>query len=533
MARDTVTTSRFVASVARHLRDRGGDVFCHFLSGAAPRAITWADLGARIGGFAAAYRARGLAPGSVVAILLRHDPALHASYLAAMMSGLAPTFLPCPSPRQDPAIYWDALRASLAHLDCGAFVMARATLAEMRAAGLDLDGRRAILLDEVAAAGDLPPGNIDESALALLQHSSGTTGRRKAVALSHRALAAQLDAYGRALAVARDDRIVSWLPLYHDMGLIACFLLPAYVGVPFVQLDPFQWVARPATFLDAIATYRGTLAWLPNFAFAHLADAARAPPRDLSSMRAFIDCSEPCRPETLARFAARFADWGVRPEMLQACYAMAETVFAVTQTPLGMAPRARDGLLDLGRPIDGVAISIRDGDGRPVPDGAFGEIALRGDFLLDGYFRDPARTAERLRGGWFYTRDRGRMIDGALQVAGRLDDVLIVNGRKCHAHDIEAAIDALGLTKPGRCAAFTQADERGGGNVLILVAERRAGRADGDVAACVAERVRAVFDIQPRDVRLVPSGWIVKTTSGKVSRHDNSRKYRARELAHV
>jgi acyl-CoA synthetase (AMP-forming)/AMP-acid ligase II len=219
-------------------------------------------LGARIGGFAAAYRARCVAPGAVVAIFLRHDPALHASYLAAMMSGLVPTFLPCPSPRQDPAIYWESLRHLLAHLDCGAFVLDRATLAELRAANLDLDERRIILLDDVPAAGAMPTRDIGEDAIALLQHSSGTTGRKKGVALRYRAVAAQLDAYGAALAIARDDVIVSWLPLYHDMGLVACFLLPAYAGVPFVQLDPFAWVARPAMFFAAIAAHRGTLAWL-------------------------------------------------------------------------------------------------------------------------------------------------------------------------------------------------------------------------------------------------------------------------------
>lgn len=528
-----MTASRFTAAVGRHVRERGDAIFCHFLTDAGPIAIPWKELGARIGGFAAAYRARDLAPGRVVAILLRHDPALHPSYLAAMMSGLVPTFLPCPSPRQDPAIYWDAVRAALARLDCGAFVVARDTLDEMRAAGLDLDERRVILPDDVPAAGDLPPCDVDDAAIAFLQHSSGTTGGRKAVAISHRALAAQLDAYGKAVAVTRDDRIVSWLPLYHDMGLVACFLLPAFFGVPFVQLDPFRWVARPAAFLDAIADHRGTLAWLPNFAFAHLADTVRAAPRDLSSMRAFIDCSEPCRPKTLARFAGRFAAWGVRPEMLQACYAMAETVFAVTQTLLGAMPHASGGLLDLGPPVDGIAVSIRDRNGRPVPEGGFGEIALRGDFLCDGYVRDPARTADRFRGGWFHTRDRGRLVGGTLQVAGRLDDMLVVNGRKCHAHDIEAAIDALGLTKPGRCAAFTEADERIGGNALIVVAERRAPGDDDDVAAPIAERVRALFDMQPRDVRLVRAGWIVKTTSGKISRAGNARKYRARESAHV
>jgi acyl-CoA synthetase (AMP-forming)/AMP-acid ligase II len=187
--------------------------------------------------------------------------------------------------------------------------------------------------------------------------------------------------------------------------------------------------------------------------------------------------------------------------------------------------------MNLGRPIDEIEVSIRDPAGAPVPDGEFGEIALNGAFLLDGYDRDPVLTAERLRGGWYYSRDRGRVIDGELYVAGRLDDVLIVTGRNLHAHEIEALVDALGLTRAGRAAAFTLYDERAGANGLIVVAERGPARDDDDIAGRIAERIRSTLDIQPRDVRLVPPGWLVKTSSGKIARGDNERKYRAEFLA--
>jgi acyl-CoA synthetase (AMP-forming)/AMP-acid ligase II len=524
--------NRFLAALLRNIATRPDDVFCHFVTGAETRAIRWGELGRRIGGFAASYRARRPTPGGIVPIFLRHDPALFASFFGAMVAGLVPAFLPCPSPRQDPAIYWSALRRLLAHLDPAAIVLDRDTLAEMRAAGIAVDERRALLVDEVPASGDVTVSATGEDAIALLQHSSGTTGLKKGVALRYRAIAAQLDSYGAALDLRRDDCIVSWLPLYHDMGLVACLLLPAYFGVPFVQLDPFRWVARPDSLFAAIAAHRGTLAWLPNFAFEHLANRVREPVDDLSSMRAFINCSEPCRPETFARFAARFAASGVRPRMLQSCYAMAETVFAVTQTPLGAAPRARDGLTNLGPPIAGIAVSIRDPDGRPLPDGAFGEIALRGECLLDSYYRAPALTAERLRDGWYYSRDRGCLVAGALYVAGRLDDLLIVNGRNVHAHEIEALVAALGLTRPGRAAAFSLYDQRIGAHGLIVVAERRGSPARDDaIAGRIVEEIRSTVDIQPRDVRLVPPGWVVKTTSGKIARGDNARKYRASFVA--
>ena len=166
---EAAAMNRFLAAIHRHLRQPPSDVFCHFVKNGETRAIAWAELRGRIAGFAAAYRARDLASGGAVAIFLRHDPALHASYLAAMMCGLTPTFLPCPSPRQDPAIYWESLRHLLAHLDGAAIVVDRATLAEMRAACLAPDPRRVILADDVATGGELPTAAIGDQAIALLQ----------------------------------------------------------------------------------------------------------------------------------------------------------------------------------------------------------------------------------------------------------------------------------------------------------------------------------------------------------------------------
>ncbi|MGH7075287.1 MAG: AMP-binding protein, partial [Stellaceae bacterium] len=362
--------NRFLVAIDRHVRERPDDVFCHFIKAGRTRAITWRDLGRGVGGFATAYRARRLRPGAVVAIFLRHDPAIYAALFAAMAQGLIPTILASPSPRQDPAIYWDALRRLLTHLDPAAIVVARQSIDEMRAAGLAIDAARAILVKEVPRTGARPTHAPGEDAIALVQHSSGTTGARKGVALTYRAIAAQLDAYGAALRLEATDRIVSWLPLYHDMGLIACLLLPAYFGIPFAHLDAFEWVARPELLFAAIEAHRGTLVWQPDFAFAHLAARAPDSPRhDLSSIRAFINCAEPCRAESFAGFLDRFAASGVRREMLHSCYAMAESVFAVSQTALGSGPRTRMSgapkrpAMALGRPIADIEVSVRRRDG--------------------------------------------------------------------------------------------------------------------------------------------------------------------------
>ncbi len=531
--------NRFLAAIARQIEERPGDVFCHFIARDDERAISWGELSAGIGGFAAAYRARRLAPGGAVLIFLRHDPALYASFLGAMMGGLVPAFMPCASPRQDPRIYWESHRALLRRIAPAAIVLDRKTLGEMRQAGLPVDHYPIIQIEDVAAARIEVRPAVSEDAIALLQHSSGTTGLKKGVALTYRAIAEQLDSYGDAIRLTPADRIVSWLPLYHDMGLVACFLLPAYSGIPFIHLDALQWVARPELFFAAIERHRGTLGWLPNFAFDHLAQRVdRARRFDLSSMRAFIDCSEPCRPDTFERYLDKFGLWGVKPEALQSCYAMAETVFCVSQTPLGARWREREiegraRMMDLGPPVSGIELSVRDRDGNALREGAVGEIALQGRFLFDGYFGDPALTAERIRDGWYYTRDLGCVIAGEVYILGRADDVLIVNGRNLHAREIEALIDTLGCTKPGRVAAFTHYDESTKSTGLIVVAEKNpATQLDEDrIVATIAAHIRSTVDIQPRDIYIAPPGWVVKTTSGKIARGDNRRKYLAARQA--
>ena len=406
---------------------------------------------------------------------------------------------------------------------------------------------------EVGEADGLPAALPPADAIGLLQHSSGTTGLKKGVALSYRAIAAQMDSYGASIGIDADDCIVSWLPLYHDMGLMACFVIPVYFGVTLVHLDPFHWLAQPARLFAEIEERRGTLTWLPNFAFEHLANIATEHRYDLASMRAFIDCSEPCRKTSLVRFAESFAPFGVRPEMLQICYAMAETVFAAAQTPMGgalayayvdrsrleigsPAPLTDEGapgasvVADVGRPLAGAEINIHDLEGRALPDGVVGEIAIRGDFLFEGYYKDPERSRDRLRDGWYHTRDLGFRLNGGLFVLGRLDDVIIVNGKNLLAHDIEAVINTVQGVKPGRAVAMAMFDERNGSDVLLVMAET-IGDAAASLRREIVERIYAHVGIKPFDVRLVPANALIKTSSGKISRKDNLARYLAAKAA--
>jgi len=384
---------------------------------------------------------------------------------------------------------------------------------------------------------------VPGDATALLQHSSGSTGLKKGVKLSYDAIALQLDAYTQALRIAdvAAPRIASWLPLYHDMGLISSFLLPVWRGIPILAIDPFEWVAHPGLLLDAIADLRATHCWVPNFALMHLARMRGRREWDLSPLVALIACSEPCKPEAFDAFQSRFGSMGLRRYALQTCYAMAETVFAMTQSAVGEPVRRlavdREALQAEGNvvpPRPGTEPLVLLSNGRPVPGcevraGAVGgvdEICVTAPFLFSGYHNAPEASAEAFDGAWLRTADLGFVDDGEVFVVGRIKDVIIVNGKNIFAHDVEAAVSRLPGIKPGRAVAFGSYNRAAGSEQLVVVAERLDETVpDETLIRAVNNAVQLEVSIGCGDVRIVEPGWLVKTTSGKISRSENARKY--------
>ncbi len=384
---------------------------------------------------------------------------------------------------------------------------------------------------------------VDPDAVAFLQHTSGTTGLKKGIALSHRAVLNQIRAYARVLGITSADRIASWLPLYHDMGLIACFLQPLVLGVPVVAMGAFEWLYDPVTLLQAIDKYQATFVWLPNFSFQHMALTIDAKPvANLSGVKAFINCSEPCKSATFDIFLDKFASWGVRRGQLQSCYAMAETVFAVTQTTLdepvverrSMAARQTSSRsLSVGKPIPGLEVRIVDDQRGAVPEGTIGEVAVAGHCLFSGYFKQPEDTALVMDQGWYYTGDLGFLAEGELHITGRKKDLLIVNGRNLYAHDLEFAANQVEGVKKGRVAAIGVYDESVGSEQIVVIAETPAVRPEERqaIARAMKKALMRELDVYINEAYLVPAGWIVKTTSGKISREANRSKYLAAKAA--
>jgi fatty-acyl-CoA synthase len=494
--------------------------------------------------------ASGVKPGGIVLIFLPQGSSGLAYFIGAMMAGFVPSFMPLPSSKQDPARYWSAHSKLFDRISPAALIANELHLGEMEANGLASDVTKFIA---ASAAGDfapLDPVAAESEDTAFLQHSSGTTGLKKGVMLSHRAVLRQIEAYREPLGATADDVVVSWLPVYHDMGLIACFVMPMVLGQTIVLLDPFHWVIRPGALFQAIHKHRGTLCWLPNFAFDHLANLVRpnAPSMDLRTMRAFINCSEPCQSTSMSKFLQRFASLGVKPSMVGTCYAMAETVFAISQTKLEregehfmvvdrealqergeiISPqlgRPTTTLVSNGTPLPGMSVSVHDPDGEVLPEGRVGELYVAADFLFSGYYRLPDLTTERLRGGIYRTSDRGVLVGGEVYALGRMDDLLILNGRNFHAAEIESLVGMADGVKPGRNAAFAVFKVDSGSNELIVVCEREDPSKDDTIRENVRKIIFDALGLHPSDVHLVPPGWISKTSSGKLSRHANAEKY--------
>jgi acyl-CoA synthetase (AMP-forming)/AMP-acid ligase II len=511
-------------------------------------AVSFAELADRAKRYAAAYRRLGLQPGAIVVIMIVSHPDLASAFLGAIMAGLVPSLFPPATPKMNRQMFWSAQQEVFRHIGVDLVVATAVDAAELRRYMPDFPGA---VIDVEVGPGDDRFGDslAAPDGIAFLQHSSGTTGAKKGVILTHQAVLASVASLAEALDARPDDIVASWLPLYHDMGLINCLVTPLLLGLTVVQMDAFEWVARPPIMLEAMQRHRATLCWMPNFAFHHLMRTTPAGAQyDLSSARAIIDAAEPCKPETLAMFADRFASSLLSPDAIKVGYGMAENVCIATQTPIGERPRTivaamdaytiervirppRDGeaaiaFVSVGKSIPGTALRIVDESLRDLPDRHVGEIAVTSPYLFTGYFRRPLPPGI-LVDGWYMSGDLGFMADDELYVSGRKDDLLIINGRNLYVHDVEYAINRNTTVKPGRCVVMGIFSARLGSQVLVVIAETT----DPDKAAAAAlrstirELVQANFGVTVHDVVIKAPGWLVKTTSGKISREANQRLY--------
>lgn len=495
--------------------------------------LTASQVMAGAADWAAKLAAHGLKPGDRVVICLDHGRDLYLSFLGALALRCVPSYAAAASPRQ-PAI---AIAKALDLL-----IDANRPRAIVSDENVQLAPRNDLLHIRIGAPSSLPATSVPDAhaspiPAAFIQYSSGTTGAKKGVGISDEMLDWQIDRYAATIGLGANDKIVSWLPLYHDMGLIASYFLPLVKGIPLVAMSPFDWIKAPASLLAAIEKHRATLCWLPNFAYELLArNAAGQRKYDLSSMRMFINCSEPVLARSHDMFRAAFESAGVSDAKLATCYAMAEATYAVTASAPGQPARriAAPGeggreIVSSGRPLDGAAVKIIDEHGQPSQSGVFGRVCIRLPSLFAGYLDAGKVNASSLVGGWHHTGDVGLIDGGELFVLGREDDVIIVAGQNIFPQDIEAVVNDETGTVAGRNVAFGVRDAAGGTESIIVMAEVRdvdAARAS-DLERRLSAQINAAIGVVPRHVCLVPHMSLIKSTSGKISRKLNRQRYLA------
>lgn len=534
---------------------RGGQPFLHLVqSDTSVRSFSYEECVRRASAWTATFAALGVQRQDRVVIILQHSLDLYAAFFGAVLGDIVPAMFAFPSPKFDEREYFRTFGALIDNAAPALIVSYPELAPRIRAA---LGGRDGVpppvcTPADLADVHHVPAPSASSDDIAFLQYSSGTTGTKKGVAVTHRAALWQIDTYARAILLNERDVIASWLPLYHDMGLVACCLLPFATGTPVVAMSPHDWVRAPMLLLHMIGRYQATLCWLPNFAYSFMAKNIMDRELEwmnLSSLRGVVNCSEPLMADSHRAFRARFEGRGLRPAALATSYAMAENTFAVTSGGFGeevpedvvdrdalarglAVPVSPSGaratvLVSSGRPLPDTTVRIRSRDGRVLPERTVGEIAVSSPSLFSGYFGNAAATAAVLNDGVFRTGDLGYLADGHLYVTGRLKDLLIIAGRNVYPHDVEEAVnDAPGVI-PGRVAAFGVQDAVRGTERLVVLAETAVDdvgerrRMRREIVAKVAGRI----DAAPADVRLVPPRWLVKSTSGKMARDRNRERY--------
>ncbi|MER2582830.1 MAG: 1-acylglycerol-3-phosphate O-acyltransferase [Candidatus Competibacter sp.] len=526
--------------------------------------FTYADLQRGAQAVATGLRERGLRPHQTAAIMLPTGGDYFLSFFGILLAGGVPVPI---YPPVRPSQIEEHLRRHARLLD-NAQTVTLITVPEAKLVGrllrTQVEGLRHVVtvaeLQQHPAAWTAAP--IGTQDLAFLQYTSGSTGDPKGVMLSHANLLANLRAMGRHVAACSDDVFVSWLPLYHDMGLIGACLGSLYYASPLVVMSPLSFLARPIRWLRAIHRYRGTLSAAPNFAYELCIRAIQdreIEDLDLSSLRMICNGAEPVSAATIERFIARFGPRGFRPEAMAPVYGLAECSVGLALQPPGRLPvfdsvrrdafisdgRAEPAAADdatalrfpaCGQPIPGHQIRIVDDQGRELPERREGRLEFKGPSATAGYYRNPEATRKLFPHGddWLDSGDRAYLANGDLYLTGRVKDLIIRGGRNLYPYELEQAVGEISGIRKGCVAAFASSDPTTGTERLVVVAETRV--AQPEALSGLRQRIQGItvdlLGVPPDDVVLVPPHSVLKTSSGKIRRTAVRDLYQRDALGH-
>jgi 1-acyl-sn-glycerol-3-phosphate acyltransferase len=545
--------------LAWHAQKHGVRAHVHFVEGEADGCVlTYAALWEKAGRIAGGLQERGVRPGETVALMFPTHPDLLASFFGVMRAGAVPVPLYPPSRPSEFSEYWRRQAGILQNCQARIMLIGPSLSAHRQLVGV-MAGTVEHVLTADELQGNAPPVQPVPAAsddLAMLQYTSGSTADPKGVMLTHANLLSNLRAMGQAIRVSAGDVFVSWLPLYHDMGLIGAWLGCLYFGIPLVLMSPQAFLIRPERWLWAIHRYQGTLSAAPNFAYElclHRIEDADVNKLDLSRLRLAFCGAEPVSPVTMQQFTERFAKYGLRTQALFPVYGLAENALALTFPPLdrglkmlaiererflrnGEAVPSRHAttpsltFVSCGAPLPGNELRVVDEASSELPDGRQGRIEFRGPSATTGYYRKEELSHAFMHDGWRDTGDLGFVHQGELYLTGRSKDVIIRAGRHLHPHHIEQEVGDVPGVRKGRVAAFGAHAE--GTERLVVVAETRVLDAAGRKAlrAAIDAAVQKMAGEPADEIVLAAPGTVLKTSSGKLRRAACKEAYEAGQL---
>ncbi|HEV2747711.1 MAG TPA: fatty acyl-AMP ligase [Allosphingosinicella sp.] len=531
----------------------------HDARGLLARTYTFREL--REDARAAAYRliARGIEPGDRVALVAETGAEFAALFFGAIYAGAWPVPLPLPTSFGGRDSYIDQLGVQLNSSD-PAFLFYPAELAGLAGAAAEAAGIAGAdwesFAKRPAPQAVLPTATPDD--IAYLQYSSGSTRFPHGVAVTHRALLDNLAAHSHGVQVIDSDRCISWLPWYHDMGLVGCLLSPVANQVSADYLRTEDFARRPLAWLDLISRNKGTtLSYSPTFGYDICARRIGSQSKvferfDLSRWRIAGNGADMIRPDVMQAFVDAFADAGFNAKSFLPSYGLAEATLAVSIMPPGEGivvelveetllagggaaerdrPQRYRAIVNCGKPVRDMEVVIRDEDGSRLPERAIGKVYARGTSIMAGYFRDDVATEACLSAdGWLDTGDMGYLSDGYLYIVGRAKDMIIINGKNHWPQDIEWAVEQLPGFKAGDIAAFAITTPGGEETPAVLVQCRTSDAAErGRLRDEIRERVRSITGMNCV-IELVPPRTLPRTSSGKLSRAKARNLYLSGEI---
>lgn len=509
------------------------------------RSVSYAELVDRALKFAGGLLRRGVKPGEPVILVMIEPESAIVAILGCMIAGCPPAPVYPPQNLRAVSGFLEFVKHVAARSQASMIVAEAQPFALLRNIPKEAPSIRSVGSFEKILEG-APAAEFSEGdPVAFLQFTSGSTSVPKGVQVTHRSLAANLEMIREAAHIDRNSCVVTWLPVYHDMGLIGTVLNAITLPCKLVVLPPVAFLKKPGLWLDLISEFKGTHTAAPNFAYG-LA-VKRVPDvngMDLSSMTTFICGAEPVLPQTMEKFVNHYRSAGLDPGAMVPAYGLAEATLAVTFTPFmrgivtddvdidllssGIAKAGGEGrnirIVSCGVPMNGLSVRIVSENEELLQERMVGEIQVQGSAVSPGYVGDEQETlASRTKDGWLRTGDLGYLANGELFVCGRIKDVIIIRGKNFHAHDIEHVASEVEGVRTGNVIAF--GIQREAGESLILVAETKMENQSEEIAKKVRARVAMSIGITPDQVLVVPAGTLPKTSSGKLKRSETRKLF--------